>query len=266
MPRIALEGATTDGRTISRQWIEQMAANYDPAKYGARIWLEHIRGLLPDGPFSALGDVLKLSTKEGQGANAGKLELHADLKPLDNLVAMNKAGQKIYTSIEVDPDFAGTGQAYLMGLGVTDSPASLGTEALKFSIQSAAESKTKKVKAHERDVFSQPIEFNLDEPAPSDPPKPGGLKAKIAALFSRHNQQFADGDKALRDDVEASLIEFASHHESLTGKVNALPSAEEFQAFKTKLDEVYNALDSISDQPPRTHATGGNGSVVETDC
>jgi len=261
MPRIALEGATTDGRNISRQWIEQMAANYDPAKYGARIWLEHIRGLLPDGPFSALGDVLKLYTKQGEGQNAGKLELHADLKPLDNLVAMNKAGQKIYTSIEVDPDFAGGGTAYLMGLGVTDTPASLGTEALKFSIQSAADSKTKKVKANERDVFSDPIEFSLDEPKPADPPK-NSLIEKVRSLFSRHNAQFADGDKALRDDVEASLVEFAGHQEGMDARLDALPSADEFKAFKDKLDEVYTALDSIPDQPTRKHATGGNGDVL----
>nr|WP_262983677.1 GPO family capsid scaffolding protein [Halomonas elongata] len=41
--RVATEGATTDGREIKREWIEQMAANYDPAKYGARIWMEHMR-------------------------------------------------------------------------------------------------------------------------------------------------------------------------------------------------------------------------------
>jgi len=34
---VATEGATTDGRTINRTWIEQMAANYDPKKYGAPI-------------------------------------------------------------------------------------------------------------------------------------------------------------------------------------------------------------------------------------
>ena len=43
--RIATEGATTDGRVISRAWIEQMARNYDPKKYGARINLEHLKAL-----------------------------------------------------------------------------------------------------------------------------------------------------------------------------------------------------------------------------
>ncbi|EFP2416359.1 GPO family capsid scaffolding protein [Escherichia coli] len=33
--RIGVEGATTDGREIQREWLEQMAASYNPAVY---IW------------------------------------------------------------------------------------------------------------------------------------------------------------------------------------------------------------------------------------
>lgn len=40
---VATEGATTDGRTINRTWIEQMAKNYNPKTYGARINLEHYK-------------------------------------------------------------------------------------------------------------------------------------------------------------------------------------------------------------------------------
>lgn len=46
--RIATEGDTTDGRVIDRQWLSQMAENYNPATYGARVFLEHLRGVLPD--------------------------------------------------------------------------------------------------------------------------------------------------------------------------------------------------------------------------
>lgn len=31
--RIGVEGATTDGREIQREWLEQMAASYNPAVY-----------------------------------------------------------------------------------------------------------------------------------------------------------------------------------------------------------------------------------------
>lgn len=114
--RVAREGATTDGRKISRDWIKQMAANYDPKVFGARVNLEHLKGVLPDGPFRAYGDVISLSTEEENG----KLHLIAEISPTDDLVAMNKKRQKVYTSIEVNPSFADTGEAYLVGLAVTD--------------------------------------------------------------------------------------------------------------------------------------------------
>lgn len=46
--RIGVEGATTDGREIQREWLEQMAASYNPAVYTALINLEHIKSYLPD--------------------------------------------------------------------------------------------------------------------------------------------------------------------------------------------------------------------------
>ena len=72
---VATEGATTDGRTINRAWIEQMAANYDPKKYGARVNLEHIkwRYMWNDDPHSkCYGDVIGLKTEENA---EGKLQL-----------------------------------------------------------------------------------------------------------------------------------------------------------------------------------------------
>ncbi|EHL6040227.1 GPO family capsid scaffolding protein [Escherichia coli] len=44
--RIGVEGATTDGREIQREWLEQMAASYNPAVYTALINLEHIKSYL----------------------------------------------------------------------------------------------------------------------------------------------------------------------------------------------------------------------------
>ena len=106
---VATEGATTDGRTINRTWIEQMAANYDPKKYGARVNLEHIkwRYMWNDDPHSkCYGDVIGLKTEENA---EGKLQLLAQIDPTDDLVKLNKDRQKIYTSIECDPNFADTG-------------------------------------------------------------------------------------------------------------------------------------------------------------
>ncbi|KAG0014846.1 hypothetical protein BGZ81_000236, partial [Podila clonocystis] len=117
-----MEGPTVDKRKIPRAWLEQMAASYDPKRYGARVFIEHKRGVMPDGPFKAYGDVLMLKTKEE--AN-GKLALYAQIDPLPEMVELIQARQKVYSSIEVDPDFAETKSAYLVGLGITDTPASL---------------------------------------------------------------------------------------------------------------------------------------------
>ena len=105
--RIATEGATTDGRVISRDWISQMAANYDPAMYGARINMEHIKGYTPDSPFRRYGDVTALSAEEiPDGPLKGKLALYGDISPTAELAELTRARQKIYTSIEVNPKFA----------------------------------------------------------------------------------------------------------------------------------------------------------------
>lgn len=105
--RIATEGATSDGRTIDRNMLLQMAASYDPKTYGARVNLEHIRGYDPTGPFRAYGDVIALKTEEEDG----KLGLYAQIDPTSELVALNKARQKIYCSMEIQPNFADTGEA-----------------------------------------------------------------------------------------------------------------------------------------------------------
>src|SRR5690606_27996426 len=126
-----------------------MAATYDRAKYGARVWMEHIRGVLPDSPFRAYGDVLALKAEDVQIDGKTVRGLYAQIEPTDALVTMvNKLKQKIFTSIEVREKFAATGKAYFMGLGVTDTPASLGTEMLTFAAQNPDASPLKARKQH----------------------------------------------------------------------------------------------------------------------
>jgi uncharacterized coiled-coil protein SlyX len=79
------------------------------------------------------------------------MALYAAIKPLPDLVEMNKKGKKVYSSIEVEPKFADTGEAYLTGLAVTDDPASLGVEMLKFS-----------AKRDESKFSSEPLETTLE--------------------------------------------------------------------------------------------------------
>jgi hypothetical protein len=41
-----------------------MADTFDPRVYGCRINLEHLRGILPDGPFKRYGDVVELKAEK----------------------------------------------------------------------------------------------------------------------------------------------------------------------------------------------------------
>jgi hypothetical protein len=268
--RVATEGATTDGRTISRKWIEQMAKNFDPAQYGARVWMEHMRGMFDDGPFQALGDVTAVEAREVED---GKLALFVELDPTDRLKEMNKNRQKVYTSIEVDPEFADTGEAYLVGLAVTDSPASLGTEMLKFSAQQgdASPLAARKQKAH--NVFTAAIETELDfsEP-PAEPEKGPSLAERVKALFKKHDAKTDQGFADFRNELEQTLEVFVQKHQALAADLAGRPTAEAFtelrqahDELKTKFDQLYAQLDTTPDTPERRTATGG-GDAVTTDC
>ena len=104
--RVAVEGDTVDGRTIERQWLTDIASTYNPATYGARVNKEHIRGLSGTEPFKALGDVLSCSTEEIEleigGKKQKRLALNAEIDATDDLVALAKDGQKVYTSWSYD--------------------------------------------------------------------------------------------------------------------------------------------------------------------
>ena len=152
--RAAVEGKTADGREITAQQIQQMAESYSQDVYNARVWTEHLRGTLPDGLFKALGDVVEVKAESIKGgALNGKMALYVKLEPHPDLVTMVRSGQKVHLSIEMHPNMPNTNGAYLMGLGVTDSPASLGTGIMKFSTSERAES-----------IFSDPAECAINEP------------------------------------------------------------------------------------------------------
>ena len=134
---LATAGSTVDGRNIDDNMITEMASSYNPKTYGARLNIEHIRGISSEGPFRAYGDVLELSVDEVDVDFNGKSEkrkaLFGVFDVTDDAKALNDAGQKMYPSIEIEPNFAGKGFAYMMGCALTDSPASIATERMQFN-------------------------------------------------------------------------------------------------------------------------------------
>lgn len=174
--RVATSGATTDGRTITEQVVRDLAETYNPATYQARVNLEHVTSLYPDSTFGAYGDVLSLKaepvTLNVGGKDETRLGLYAEIEAMDNLVALNKRGQKLFTSIQVRPNFAGTGRAYLDGLAFTDNPASLGTEMMKFCAGAGDASPLhfRKLDAGNIITAAEPVTLEFAEVTPSGTP------------------------------------------------------------------------------------------------
>ncbi|QHW71126.1 GPO family capsid scaffolding protein [Raoultella ornithinolytica] len=137
--RVAVSGNTVDGREIQPQHLRDAAANYNLEVYAARVNIEHYLSPYPGSDFGAMGDVVALSAEDiTEGPLAGRTGLYAEIEPSERMKQMTDKGQKVYSSIELHPQFALNGKAYMMGLAMTDTPASLGTERLKFAAQQRA--------------------------------------------------------------------------------------------------------------------------------
>ncbi|MDH1685645.1 GPO family capsid scaffolding protein [Stenotrophomonas maltophilia] len=217
--RVAVEGATTDGRVIERQQIADIAETYDPQVYGARIWLEHFRSTLPDSPFRAYGDVLAVKAEEVDIAGKKKLALFAQVEPTDDLVDMvNVRKQKIFTSIEISPEFADSGKAYLFGLAVTDSPASLGTSMLAFSAQNPDSSPLKDRKQAPENLFTEAAETIIKFTVEDEPEaRPG----PVAALLSSLGLAKKPAPAPAKEDPAFSVAEFATQLLGAVGEQDA---------------------------------------------
>jgi len=274
---VAVEGATCDGRTIERNWLTEIASTYDPNKYGARIFVEHIRGLSPDSPFRCMGDVLAVKTETVKIDGKDRLALFAQIEPTSDLVSMTKAKQKIYSSIEVDPDFAGTGKAYLRGLGVTDTPASLGTEMLQFAAQNPDASPLKARKQSPQNLFSVAMEADIEFDEIED--KPGVVDALFARLetllkgpkagppapaAAPEGADFArigEAVTAVAEHVREQDQRFAaSERENANLKSQLQQLSADFSALKAQLEGTV-----VHSQPRRPAATGNNAHEL-TDC
>lgn len=121
---IGTAGDTIDGREITEQDLIDAAEMYDKDEYTAVINSDHMLWLY--GNFGHVEDV-RLGTDKKD-----RTILEARLTPNSRLIEKNKAGQGMFFSMELWPNFANSGKTYLSGLAVTDEPASLGTSMLKL--------------------------------------------------------------------------------------------------------------------------------------
>lgn len=267
--RIAVAGDTTDGREIQADWIIQMAQNYNPDTYGARINIEHFRSVFPDGIFGAYGDVLALKTEKVTIDGEEKDALFAQIEPTQSLIELNKKKQKVYTSIEVDENFANKGSAYLIGLAVTDSPASLGTEMLQFAAGAKVNPFADK-KQRPENLFTAAQEVTLEfEEVKESQSYSAGLLDKVKKLFSKQEQTEKKSVESFSEQEQA-IVEIAQETANqgqavskLETDFNNLNTAHE--QLQNDFNELKTKLDSEPDLDPRPKS--GNSNFTEVvDC
>lgn len=277
---LATAGSTVDGRVIDEKMIEEMASSYNPKTYGARLNIEHIRGISGQAPFRAFGDVLELSVAEVDVDFNGKTEkrkgLFGTFDVTDEAKQLNEQGQKVYPSIEIEPNFGGKGYAYLMGCALTDSPASIATERLAFNRQlpgtivlsRGADGQPDGALALE---FADASEGNAGEgflaglksvldgfaaklsPAPKEELKPEGKVDEPAAfdfaqmrpLFEQLGQTFATSIEGLRTEVRGEIDQLGVKLKKLEDEHEGAPAPQHLA---------------------RPAAAGANGKYAVTDC
>ena len=219
--------------------------------------------------FRAYGDVTALKTEEIEIGRAKKLALFAQIEPTPELIELTKKRQKIYSSMEVRPKFADTDKAYLVGLAVTDNPASLGTEVLQFAAQNPAASPFKARKQQPDDLFAAAEEVAIEfEDAGDD-----GMAAKFRAILAGALAKF--GAKSTTDDARFAAVAegfehigeaFEKHAADTASKLSAADKTiGELKAQLADLQAKYSALDNTPAGRQRPAATGGNG-ALKTDC
>lgn len=274
---LATAGSTVDGRNIDEAMIEQMASSYDPKTYGARLNIEHIRGISPEMPFRAYGDVLELSVGEVEVNFNGKKEkrkgLYGVFDVTDDAKTINEQGQKVYPSIEIEPNFAGKGFAYLMGCALTDSPAAIATDRLQFN---RAVPGTIQVTADASGIEAALLEF-ADEKTDITEGGAGFLKGLTNALDSfaakfapaKKDEPKADPAPAGAFDMAAFTGLFTDFAKEVDGALKA--SAQAVTAKVDALETQFTTLKGEVEQTANPNhnkrpASNGNGEYVKTDC
>lgn len=267
--RLCVEGATTDGRKVQRQWLTDIAKNYDPSVYGARINMEHLNyEWMP-----RFGDVESVYTEEiSEGALKGKLALYGILSPTDSLIEMNRKRQKVYTSVEINPNFSDMNSAYLVGLAVTDNPASLGTSMLEFSAGADKTATFSDRKQDKDNVFTAAEETVIEFTEEENKPEKTSLRERVMAMFSRERKR---NDVELNDIHQAVELcaeeqtETAQKLTQLETQVKALSGIKkENETLRSELDQLKKDLSRQDNQQHRPTSFGGNTTNTEnlTDC
>ncbi|UEM40068.1 GPO family capsid scaffolding protein [Pectobacterium aquaticum] len=285
---IATSGQAVDGRIIEAQWLIDAAETYTRKTYTAMIWPHHPQYDIGEREFTCnLGEVDALKVE----IDGDVTKLYAQLVPNQFLIDANRMGQKLFTSAEFISDFAGNGREYLFGLAVTDIPASLGTEKLKFvlageekdaergnletfSLGKLQTNKSDKKESFWSRLFSTSKEFtptpepNTDKPNEGEEQKMEELKALIQQLLElvKSGKDAASGDTDAVDTPEQAAEEVAGIAEEIADAAEEVAvlaqdvvdnpgdevKAAEFTVAKANLAKAMKAFNVTPEKRPRS--------------
>lgn len=267
--RVAVAGSTTDGRVIEATWIQQMADSYDPNTYTALGNLEHYRGFSPSSEFGTYAKVTALKAEEVEINGTKKLALFAQVDAFDQLIELHNAGQKLFTSIEVNPNFADTGKAYLVGLAFTDTPASLGTQIMEFASKNPEANPFVSKKQDKDNLFTAAEEADLQFEDGQDATAKG-LFSKVLDWLKPQQEQQDNKNKDQFKEVSDSLEAIAKTFGENQTKLQTVET--EFSELKTKhskLEKDFNDLktklkgEENPGTPPAPENTGNFSEQIE---
>ena len=242
--RVAVSGSTVDGREISPVHLREAAENFNPDVYAARVNVEHYLSPCPSSEFSAMGDVTALSTEDiTEGPLAGRTALYAEIEPTERMKQLVADGKKIYSSIELHPQFSVNGRAYLVGLAMTDTPASLGTERLKFTAQQRQAVMTFNSVQGEAPLISEAIESEIIEMAEQRQEEGTQWFNRVMGIIGRGRkaddasfsriQEAVEGVATSQADIIDRFNVLETRHQQDSQKITSLTT--ELTALKEKL-------------------------------
>lgn len=249
--KVAQSGATIDGREIAPQDLRDIAEGYSPDVYEAVVWPEHERF------FGNHGTVAAVEARE----NGELVELYAKFKPGWRFLEKNKEGQKLYSSIEIWDNFGNSGKAYLAGIAITDTPASLGTEQIRlFTAQRTKQSE-------QAGEFFTGVELPSFFAAAAQPdeqkPEAYSLFQRLgAALFGSNSSEPETQEESMTEEqfkqLLGALTDTKSAVDGLAGKFDSQQAAPESEPepakaepennFSAQLEPLVSSMNKLSEQ------------------
>ncbi|HAX1983213.1 TPA: GPO family capsid scaffolding protein, partial [Escherichia coli] len=173
-------------------------------------------------------------------------------------------GKKIYSSIELEPNIEAVGGPYVIGLAMTDTPASLGTERLKFAAQQRASIMQFSNSAGEVAMFTECMEAELVASVQDSTEESRKWFSRVMALISKTRNTDSEQFAHVREAVESIATEQAG----LLDRFHAMEEQQRsdratLEALTRELTELKAQLKTEdADKVHRFTATGGNSHTL----